>query len=857
MNYASLVYNLLTNVFWSITPAFPGSGVTTRPDVGFPEIIPDKIFITRELIPTDGVFAVREREHLNGFVQGARRFHTMYGLTLTTVNSIEDILNHFRPLTTPVRRIRLVSHGSDQFLFVPVFNGGLWDFGTDPETLVALQNSDEDGLRFLVTRNSALPSPILIDGVSQMLSGITSLNSAVVTPLGTQPFTPEVQRFVELVNDFYQVRNGTIGIGAAAPFANLTPPQETILNASLTLVENAVRARVLGVAGTTITGPQLTAFKNAVLAATPVELEFLGPSFALSPTVIADVTAAMSASPRVEDDIRTAIVALRQPLFLDHLRALILGLMFFHPAVLTLGGTDHDDTTIIGGDPDLEAFCFACADLHFLKNGPLFIGTTPVTAGQRTTLRNAVMAISDIIRIRILGAPSNTITNAQLNTLRTTIENLPLRRSAITGGTMTLETTTFRELNAANNAMQHDFRTKLNHFRGLMKPDDASFLDIRGCLVGRTPSFLDVLRNFLGGVNQPTVSAPEFFQSFPAGVRTTFDTDIFAVIDSLVSSGLPASNVSAADVDNAVTTWQGLIDFDPHFDFISDLFTVGSSKQNFAMLGWRVFRVGTATTGIPVLRMEARRADDLVSLNLGKIIERFGVIFQIPAASVPNAAARTRLTKLQPHLVTFQAKKDAVAGSPTPADLTVLFTDLTTLANKITAIPGFPAPAVPLVPASDSLPDIAASVVSIGNHLDTILDAALDPFFAAVQGRLSHANAKIRYFYNIGLPLLLQSSSTPIDFVISVRVSLVSATDANKTIDAALRSWMRIQWSGDPAQTTAMNKKIRDLPLGTSPKRTAASQVSALTERDPIDVPTSETGIAPMQAFHDHIITRP
>ena len=855
MNYGSLVYNLLTNVFWSITPAFPGSAVSTRPDVGFPEIIPDKTFITRELIATDGVFEGDERAHLNQFVQGARRFHTMYGLTLTNINSIEDILIHFRTLTAPVGRIRLISHGSNEFLFVPIFNGGLWDFGTDPDTLIALQNSDEEGLRFLITRNTALPSPILINGVTQMVSGITSHNSAVVTPLGTPPFTPEVQKFVELVNDFYQVRHGTIGIGAAAPFANLTAPQETILNASLTLVENAVRARVLAVAGTTITGPQLTAFKNAVLAATPVDLEFLGPAFALSPTVIADVAAAMSALPRVEDDIRTAIVALRQPLFLDHLAALIVGLMLFHPAVLTLGGTDHDDTTIIGGDPDLEAFFFACADLHYLKHGPLFIGTTPVTAGQRTTLRNAVMAISDIIRVRILGQPSNTITNAQLNTLRTTMENLPLRRSAITGGTMTLETTTFRELNAANQAMQNNFRTKLDHLRGLMKPGDASFLDIRGCLVGRTPSFLDVLRNFLGAAaNKPTVSAPEFFQSFPAGLSSTSSANILAAIDSLVTSGLSAANVSDTDVDNAATTWQGLIDFDPHFDFISDLFTVSSSKQNFASLSWCVFRVGTATTGIPVLRMEARWIDDLVSLNLGKIIERFGLIFQIPAASIPNTAARTRLTKLQTHLVTFKTKSDAVAAGPSAAELTVLFADLTTLANKITAIPGFPAPSSPLKPASDSLPDVAASVISIRNHLDIILDADLNPFFTAVQGRLSHPNAKIRYFYSIGLPLLLQSSATPVDFVVSVRVS---ASDANKTIAAALRSWMRIQWSGDPAQTTAMNKKIKDLPLGTGLQRTAASQVSMVSERDPIDFPGSAAGIAPMQAFHDHIIIKP
>jgi hypothetical protein len=867
MQYANLVYSLLINQFWSITPALPTGSAGTRPDVGFPEIIPDKTFISRELNATDG-FPTAQRNHLNGFIQGAKQFHLTYGLAPITVNSFEDILNHFQALTAPVGRFRLVSHGNDSFLFFPIFNGGLWSYGMHTEYLQALQDNDEGGLRYVIS-GSPPSNPLLIDGVNQIVDGIRSINSALLAPLGlatSRPLTGEVKKFIEIVNDLYQVQNGTIAANADGnpPNVLLSAAQQAIITASLVRIENAIRGRLVGttIGTTTITATHLDDFKTAVMAATPIELEFLGSSFSLSPNVIADVTTAMAAVPRVESDLRTAISGgSGPPLFRDYLGSLIAGVKLFDPTKLNLGGTDHEEASI-RANADLEAFVLTCIDLHFLKNGPLFISGSALNAAQRTDLRNAIVAISDMVRTKVTTAtPAITIT--QLNALRTKMENISLRQSAITGGWMTMPQKTFTELAAANQAMQNNFRTKLDHFRGLMQAADASKIDIRGCLVGKTPAFLVVLRNFFGTTaNKPTINAPEWFQSFPFAftLRTSThptNTNIAASIDALVTNGIAADHISDVDVDTAITTWRGLIDFDPHFDFITALFAPAASKRDFATLGWRAWRAGLSTIGIPMLRMQAKRIDDLNALSLGDIIERFRVIFEVPPASAPNTAARGRLNLLQPHLVTFKTKSDAVAAGPAPAALTQLAADLTALAGSIAGIAGFPAPAAPLPPASASLADIQTSVTNIGGHLDTILNNELNPFFAAIQAKAAHVNVKIRYYYNIGLPLLLQSSSQPTSFAVSTFIGAISALAANTLAADVLRSWMRIQWKGSAAQATVMNTVIQSFAITNDTQRTNASQVSMLSREDPIDVPTTEAGICPTQTFHDHLVTRP
>jgi hypothetical protein len=389
-----------------------------------------------------------------------------------------------------------------------------------------------------------------------------------------------------------------------------------------------------------------------------------------------------------------------------------------------------------------------------------------------------------------------------------------------------------------------------------MQPSGASAFDVRGCLVGATPAFLSTLRDFMGtAANRPVVSAPEWLQSFPRG-GLVFQTNVpvAAKAGDLVTNGVPP-DIAGADVDASAATWRGLIDFDPHFDFLTAMFAAGASKRDFASLRWRVFQAPTAPHGIPLLRMQASRVDTIDTLTLSQIVERFRDIFEIPAADVPSNATRGQLNALQPHVVRLKTVQDAVAATaaPTPPQLTQFITDLTTLLGSITAV-GMPGPAAPAAPGGSTLADVQGFSTAIGTYVDALLDGALDTFFAAMRTAVGDANARLSYFYNAGLPLLLQSSAKPVAAVVSAFAS-ATGTAGTTQINNALRSWMRIQWEGTAAQATAMNTRIGAVPMSTNTQRTAAAQLAMLTKDDPN--PSAPAAVAPMPDFGAHIVTSP
>lgn len=868
MPFTTQAYHLLLqNVLMNITPALPSGAPGTRPPVGSPETIPDVTFITRTLTAADG-FPQTERDRLNGYITGAIAYHRLYNLAPILIDSFEDILTHFHGAPGPIGRIRIVSHGSDAFLFMPMFEGGAWDLGIQADHLEAFQTSDEKGLRFMIAHDKDA-SPTLIDSTTEIVTGIRAHNSAVLAPFGLaasgSPPAGDQKLYFDVINDLYQVKEGSVFTQGFPPPPNpalLTAAQQATLTAALNMIESAIRRRLVGVKiGTvTLTDAHMTALRDAVLAATPAEMGFFGPVKNLGATVLADLAAAMAANPRVEDDLRNAIAgSLGEPMFANLSGNIGTALEIFNTTALTLGGNKRD-MAFIGANPDLLNFFFICNDLLVLKHGRIQIAGTPITAAQRTTLRNGLLAMAGLISPRVTSGGLG-INAAQLTRLRTGIEALTTRH-ALTDSTQGLDLRSIRDLGAANRALtvtagNVGFRAKINSLRGIMRSTSA--VDIRGCLIGATPSFLTNLRDFLGtGANRPTVSAPDWFQSFPSSIQFQAGPTIFGHINTVVNNGIPP-DVTSLDVGSALTDWRALIDFDAHFDFFNNLFAAPNQLLDFAALEWRLFQTGGAGSGIPILRMQAARVDDLPAQNLGNVIERFRAIFEVAAGSAPNAAARGRLTQLQPHLVTFKRLRDAVGAISNPADpsLPTIQTQLNTLAGQITGIGGFPTPAKPLPPASASLADIQTSVTNFTAHIDRLLTANLNPFFAAMQARFGHANASIRYFYNIGLPLLLQSSATPAHFHVSTFVSAGTTAQNLTLVAGALRSWMKIQWTGTAIQSAAMNAHIDGLAIGNTAQRLAASQVSMLSELDPLANPASDAAINPMPKFRTHIITRP
>lgn len=857
MDYASLVYGLLQSLAWSITPALPTGAPGARPVVGTPEMIPDVVFIARPVTVADGV-KPEEVAPLNGFITDAGIYHDLYGFPRNTVNSFEAILKYFEKKPTPIGRVRLVSHGDDSYLFLPMFENGDWGIGIQDNLLQALQNDDVGGIRFLL-RGDSSRSPLFTDIVGDLTDRIRVRDSDLLAPFDMKPagstLPTAAEPYFQLVNDLYQTSHGTMIIDTAGVLTIASTAQRTTLTDALNVIENTLRPALAGtvLGAAPITDIDIRAFRDAVLAELPGPFGLFGSPTDLAAGTVAAVGAATAAVPPVEDDILAAFAAGPQsPVFgIDQLTSLVRSLEIFRPGVLDVGGGAQTITSI-RADPNLEAFAFVGVDLFMLKNGVVLQNGAALTAGELTTLRSGLVALATI-RARLLVVAGSPFTTPRLTAFRDALENIPYRQSTIFGEP-TISPDEFKKVQPATVAMRDGFRGKLENFRGLMQPADASAFDVRGCLVGATPSFLTALSDFMGTAdNRPVVSAPEWLQKYPRGGNDFRPVvPLAAAVDDLLTAGRPP-DIAGTDVSAAADTWRGLIEFDAHFDFMVAMFAVDASKRNFASLRWRVFKTTVAPHGIPVLGMEASRVDTIDTLTLAELVERFRDIFEIPDANVPDATTRGQLNSLQPLIVRLETLTDAIDAAPSqPASF---IDDLAKVRDDIAAIT-MPGPTAPPTPAGSTLVDVQNFAGDIGTHVDALLDEALDAFFAAMRAAIGNVNARLNYFYNVGLPLLLQSATPPDNVMMSVLTSLTGAAGTTQ-IGASLRSWMRIQWAGSVAQTAAMNTRISAVPMGTHAQRVAAAQLAMLGKEDPNTEVVTDAAVAPMPKFGDHIVRRP
>ena len=86
---------------------------------------------------------------------------------------------------------------------------------------------------------------------------------------------------------------------------------------------------------------------------------------------------------------------------------------------------------------------------------------------------------------------------------------------------------------------------------------------------------------------------------------------------------------------------------------------------------------------------------------------------------------------------------------------------------------------------------------------------------------------------------------------------MAALSTKNTMIASAIKSWMRIQWTGTPAQIATMNTVITALAIATNAQRNLASQWAIVAEDDPSVTPTTDAGLSPTQDFRNHLITRP
>jgi hypothetical protein len=185
------------------------------------------------------------------------------------------------------------------------------------------------------------------------------------------------------------------------------------------------------------------------------------------------------------------------------------------PAALQPFGLDTAGSTPSGV---LDEFIRRVVDLTAYATG---------NDAQARTITAALRTVAAALRARVrqtaLPGGGNP-TAAQVTSLESAI-------AAASGTTFTLPAQNARfmqNLGAAQTAVSGTFLADLNAVR--QRFSASSWIDIRGCRVGQSESYLQAISEFFGrNGNKPHVSGPDWFQSFPTiGVQTVDPTQIRA-----------------------------------------------------------------------------------------------------------------------------------------------------------------------------------------------------------------------------------------------------------------------------------------------------------------------------------------
>jgi hypothetical protein len=467
----------------------------------------------------------------------------------------------------------------------------------------------------------------------------------------------------------------------------------------------------------------------------------------------------------------------------------------------------------------------------------IMAGIAGLTDAHFTALRNAVLAVTPVN----LGFP----TNATPLGPPWPFNNNPYPDDEF-DRLLKDFSSTVRALAAGNT-----FMAKLAHVRDTRFNAD-SFIDIRGCRAGNLPvgvapppPFLLSIQRFFGRAGAlPTVTAPEWYQSFNANFRNQPLTNN-ADIDHLFNAGFNVGGIqlTTAEISNDFDTWSSLSNLDGQFTFFTNLFPAAPDLVEFASLRWRTWRAAGSTAGIPPLNLYSSRADDMAQLALGELLNRLRENFSAAGANLAPPLV-TKLNALQPKVESFRSNEEQLAAF-TGADFTSFYNTLSALATQIITITGMPAPGSPLVDAAAPSPLNRAHINgyhgNIRTYLTNSLNTDIGAIFSSIRTAVGAADAKRHYYFNIRLPLRVQTASG--NFVQYVVFYIAGgAADATK-------SYMKCQWAGTPAQIADMHSFIDPLPV-TDATGASFLETAILVETEASATPNA---VAPLPDYHSHI----
>ncbi len=380
--------------------------------------------------------------------------------------------------------------------------------------------------------------------------------------------------------------------------------------------------------------------------------------------------------------------------------------------------------------------------------------------------------------------------------------------------------------------------------------DASSFVDIRGCRVGQDARYMNAVRDFFSpsAAVKPTVSAPEWFQSFTLpgnrsdGTVTGNPTqDEEKTLREDMMRGIftgGGAGFTAADVQREYSNWSGRIGINAHIAFWQRL-TSGDPLE-FLEFAWR--------NQIPALAMDPVRLRNFSALAYPAAVARLAEIFNLLDAAIPAPADLTTFaTNLLPHIPALRtADRTIVALTPASPQ-----GDLNTANTAVQAVATSMGQTLPAAPSPVTLVYLQTSVGQLKTHATTHPNIA--PFLAAIQTKVTAAAGGYLYQLFIGLPLFVQAAADEN----TIRYIFLQAVR-----EEAMRSFMRIHWAdplpvGNQVNTLAPN--FDGVSQNGSGGTTVLTDLGRMLQMAALSNLRTGTNLAtnPNFEFHQHIVSLP
>jgi hypothetical protein len=480
---------------------------------------------------------------------------------------------------------------------------------------------------------------------------------------------------------------------------------------------------------------------------------------------------------------------------------------------------------------------------EFLNFGfDLAFASRPATLRQNNKMASAAEAgfftaafnfILDELQTAIVGTTisGTVITTAHMQALRPVLAGLSISALGLTPPDTVFDFSStidlFQELRRAMEAIKNrSFRQNLTTARDRFS--QTSIIDVRGCRAGEIdantnkPDYLEAFAEFFGKSEQlPEVTGPEWFQEFPTLGTSHPATE--AAIDGIITSGVSVPAIPAAEFVQDFDAWADAVLVDTaHMNFWKTLFQ--GTAINFCLLSWR--------TAIPAIGLESGRLAGIDALSFADTVGRVRDIFNVAAASAPNASALNALTPFVTSLPGVNQKLTAPA--PPAAQLNPAHQELLAISQQLgqSIVPAAPPPGM-------SNANIQQWKTQLTQFIENTHLAAIKTFLTVCAAKANHANAKYRYFLFLGLPALIYRNVVPNPFARNAIIALEPLRDE------AIRRLLRSYWAEPLPAGSSVDAATFD--------NVASHQVCILTS----DHAHAQTAMCPTEAYDSHIKRRP